>query len=225
MRRCQGRRHVLQLGRRAAAWRPVDCPTKAGSSLRTSPARTDGRTDPNRLLARHLADDLTGADWTLHRTPFPANARLVKPPARHRRLTFVPNADDSFGTGSEGFNNAVSDQLSSRCQANRCVVKSGQDVSSRSRCEAGRNRSGDRSRPAVDPPDVVRIPDEIGSGQWAMFFRIVLTDDAARRRLRDVAPRLVGGLAQQLDFPGMGVFHYHNFRSVSEQAMLEPAWA
>jgi hypothetical protein len=33
-------------------------------------------------------------------------------------------------------------------------------------------------------------------------------------------------LAQQLDFPGMGVFPYHNFRSVSEQSMLqEPAWA
>src|SRR5277367_5512848 len=78
-------------------------------------------------------------------------------------------------------------------------------------------------------PDVVRIRYEIGedwSGQWAIFFRIVLTDDAARLRLRDVAPRVVWGLAQQLDFPGMAVFPYHNFRSVSEQAMLqEPAWA
>jgi hypothetical protein len=78
-------------------------------------------------------------------------------------------------------------------------------------------------------PDVVRIRYEIGedwSGQWAIFFRIVLNDDAARRRLRDVATRIVSGLAQQLDFPSMGVFPYHNFRSVSEQAMLqEPAWA
>ena len=77
--------------------------------------------------------------------------------------------------------------------------------------------------------DLVRIRYEIGedwSGRWAIFFRIVLTDDAARHRLRDVAPRVVWGLAQQLDFPGMGVFPYHNFRSVSEQAMLqEPAWA
>ena len=35
--------------------------------------------------------------------------------------------------------------------------------------------------------DVVRIRYEIGedwSGQWAIFFRIVLKDDAARRRLR-----------------------------------------
>jgi hypothetical protein len=77
--------------------------------------------------------------------------------------------------------------------------------------------------------DVVRIRYEIGedwSGQWAIFFRIVLTDDAARRRLRDVATRVVWGLARELDFPSMGVFPYHNFRSLSEQAMLqEPAWA
>jgi hypothetical protein len=78
-------------------------------------------------------------------------------------------------------------------------------------------------------PDVARIRYEIGqdwSGQWAIFFRVVLSDDAARRRLREVATRVVWGLAQQLDFPGMNVFPYHNFRSVSEQAKLqEPAWA
>ena len=78
-------------------------------------------------------------------------------------------------------------------------------------------------------PDVVRIRYEIGedwSGQWAIFFRIVLTDDAARRRLREVATKVVWGLSRELDFPGMGVFPYHNFRSLSEQAMLqEPAWA
>ncbi len=78
-------------------------------------------------------------------------------------------------------------------------------------------------------PDVVRIRYEIGedwSGQWAIFFRVVLNDEAARRRLRDVAGKVIWGLANELDFPGMGVFPYHNFRSVSEQATLqEPAWA
>jgi hypothetical protein len=78
-------------------------------------------------------------------------------------------------------------------------------------------------------PDVVRIRYEVAedwSNQWAIFFRIVLTDDAARRRLRDVATKVVWGLAQELDFPSMGVFPYHNFRSESEQATLqEPAWA
>ena len=78
-------------------------------------------------------------------------------------------------------------------------------------------------------PDVVRIRYEIGedwSGQWAIFFRVVLSDDAAKRRLRDIAGKVVWGLAGQLDFPGMGVFPYHNFRSASEQeALQEPAWA
>jgi hypothetical protein len=77
--------------------------------------------------------------------------------------------------------------------------------------------------------DVVRIRYEIGEdwkGQWAIFFRIVLSDDAARKRLRETAARVARGLEQGLDFPGMGVTPYHNFRSLSEQAMLqEPAWA
>ena len=56
-------------------------------------------------------------------------------------------------------------------------------------------------------PEVVRIRYEIGedwSGQWAIFFRVVLTDDAARHRLRDIATKVVWGLAQQLDFSSMG---------------------
>lgn len=78
-------------------------------------------------------------------------------------------------------------------------------------------------------PDVVHIRYEIGedwSGQWSIFFRVILADDAAKHRLRDVATKVVWGLARQLDFPSMGVFPYHNFRSVSEQkALREPAWA
>ena len=78
-------------------------------------------------------------------------------------------------------------------------------------------------------PDVVRIRYEIDqdwSGEWAIFFRIVLTDDAARNRLRDVRPKVVWGLAQRLDLDSLGVFAYHDFRSISEQEKLqEPAWA
>ena len=78
-------------------------------------------------------------------------------------------------------------------------------------------------------PDVVRIRYEIGedwSGQWSIFFRIVLTDDAAKNRLRDVMTKVVWGLARELDFPALGVYPYHDFRSESEQARLqEPAWA
>jgi hypothetical protein len=78
-------------------------------------------------------------------------------------------------------------------------------------------------------PDVVRIRYGIGedwSGQWAIFFRIVLSDEAARYRLRDVANNLERKLAEHLNFPALGVFPYHNFRSSSEQAELrEEAWA
>ena len=78
-------------------------------------------------------------------------------------------------------------------------------------------------------PDVVRIRYGIAedwSGEWAIFFRIVLTDEAARHRLIEVRSKVVSGLSRRLDYPVMGVFPYHNFRSVSEQeALQEPAWA
>jgi hypothetical protein len=78
-------------------------------------------------------------------------------------------------------------------------------------------------------PDVLRIRYDIGedwSGQWAIFFRVVLSDEAARRRLNRVAGDIVGRLAERLNFQEMGVFPYHNFRSASEQAALrEEAWA
>jgi hypothetical protein len=78
-------------------------------------------------------------------------------------------------------------------------------------------------------PDVRHIRYEIGedwSGQWAIFFRIVMSDEAATLRLREVATKVVWRLAERLDFAALGVFPYHNFRSESEQATLrEEAWA
>src|SRR5208337_1775488 len=79
-------------------------------------------------------------------------------------------------------------------------------------------------------PDVVHIRYDIGqdwSGDWAIFFRIVLSDDASRTpRLHGVAREVVSRLAERLDFSSMGLLAYHNFRSVSEQAVLrEEAWA
>jgi hypothetical protein len=76
--------------------------------------------------------------------------------------------------------------------------------------------------------DVRQIRYEISedwSGQWAIVFRVLLTDDAARRRLSNVASEVVHGLANELDFYGLGVFPYHDFRSESEQAVLqEETW-
>jgi hypothetical protein len=78
-------------------------------------------------------------------------------------------------------------------------------------------------------PDVVYIRYEIGEdwrGDWAIFFRVILSDEAGRVRLRETATKVVSRLAEQLDFQSLGVFPYHNFRSVSEQAALrEKAWA
>jgi hypothetical protein len=78
-------------------------------------------------------------------------------------------------------------------------------------------------------PDVIHIRYELGedwSGQWAIFFRVVLSDDAAKHRLRKVATNFEWGLAERLDFATLGVLPYHNFRSESEQAALrEEAWA
>jgi hypothetical protein len=79
-------------------------------------------------------------------------------------------------------------------------------------------------------PDVVHIRYDIGqdwSGDWAIFFRVVLSDDASSKtRLREVTTEVVGGLEDRLDFSSMGLLPYHNFRSVSEQAVLrEETWA
>jgi len=78
-------------------------------------------------------------------------------------------------------------------------------------------------------PDVVHIRYDIGkdwSGDWAIFFRILLSDQAAACRLRDVTSRVVRALEERVDFVSLGLFAYYNFRSVSEQAVLrEEAWA
>lgn len=78
-------------------------------------------------------------------------------------------------------------------------------------------------------PDVVHIRYDIGrdwGGDWAIYFRVLLSDEASERRLREVATKVVWKLAQRIDFPSMGLLPYHNFRSESEQAVLrEEAWA
>ena len=78
--------------------------------------------------------------------------------------------------------------------------------------------------------DVVRIRYEIGedwSGQWAIFFRVLLSDDASEpKNLREIAPRVVWRMSERLDLPGLGLFPYFNFRSEAEQALdKDLAWA
>ena len=79
-------------------------------------------------------------------------------------------------------------------------------------------------------PDVAHIRYEIGedwSGQWAIFFRVLLSDDASEpKNLRDIAPRVVWRMSERLDLPGLGLFPYFNFRSEAEQEIVkDSAWA
>lgn len=79
-------------------------------------------------------------------------------------------------------------------------------------------------------PSVQRIRFEIGqdwSGDWSIFFRILLSDEASREHnLRGIAAQVEQRLSEKIDFPALGIFAYFNFRSQSEQAELrEPAWA
>ena len=75
-------------------------------------------------------------------------------------------------------------------------------------------------------PDVVNINYNIAqdwSGDWAIFFRVLLSDEASTKRLREVSTNVVGRISETLDFPALGVFPYFDFRSQSEQAVLQQA--
>jgi hypothetical protein len=78
-------------------------------------------------------------------------------------------------------------------------------------------------------PEVQRIRYDIGqdwSGQWAIFFRVLLSDEASARHLREVTTQVVWRMSERLNLPELGLFPYFDFRSVSEQAKLnEPEWA
>jgi hypothetical protein len=86
-----------------------------------------------------------------------------------------------------------------------------------------------RTVEAALKPDVVRIRYSIGtdwSDEPAVYFRVVLSDDAAAHRLREIAREVRERLNDRLDFSALGVRPYHHFRSESEQAALkEEAWA
>jgi hypothetical protein len=79
------------------------------------------------------------------------------------------------------------------------------------------------------PPDVLNINYDIEpdwSGDWGIFFPVLLSDDASAARLREVTNDVVSRMSELIDFPSLGVFAYFNFRSRSEQDVLrEEAWA
>jgi len=78
-------------------------------------------------------------------------------------------------------------------------------------------------------PDVVRIRfsiDQDWSGDWSIFFRIVLSDRASREaRLSETTERATARLSEELNLAESDLFAYFNFRSQSEQAVLrEKEW-
>ncbi len=80
-------------------------------------------------------------------------------------------------------------------------------------------------------PSVVRIRYTLGhdwAGDPAVFFRIILSDDASKRdRLLSAANDVSAAIEQRIEpLEQWGVLPYFSFRSQSEQAQLnEPAWA
>ena len=56
-------------------------------------------------------------------------------------------------------------------------------------------------------PDVVRIRYEIGedwSGQWAIFFRVLLSDEVNAKRLRDITAQVMWRMSERLNLPELG---------------------
>lgn len=78
-------------------------------------------------------------------------------------------------------------------------------------------------------PDVLNINYDIAqdwTGEWAIFFRVLLSDEASAHRLSEVTTAIERRLSDAIDFPSLDTFAYFNFRSRSEQDVLrEEAWA
>jgi len=79
-------------------------------------------------------------------------------------------------------------------------------------------------------PDVVRIRfslDEDWTGDPSVFFRVVLSDEAPRRkRLGAIAKRVISTIESEVLPDDLGLNSYFNFRLVSEQSKLkDPKWA
>lgn len=74
-------------------------------------------------------------------------------------------------------------------------------------------------------PQLPKSSPEIKSGEWAVFFRVMLSDDVLQDKLGDVATRVMWRTTDRLDLPNLGLFPYFDFRRESEQASRrEPAW-
>ena len=90
-------------------------------------------------------------------------------------------------------------------------------------------RAGAKRAERALAPDVVRIMfglAEDSTGQISLFFRIVISDDAAKpNRLRESTQRIIAKVSKEIKADELGLESYFNFRSRSEQAALkDPFW-
>jgi hypothetical protein len=80
-------------------------------------------------------------------------------------------------------------------------------------------------------PDVVRIRytlDEDWTGEPSIFFKVVLSDDAAGKesKLGEISWRAINRIRDKVKPEELGLNSYFNFRSLSEYNELnDPAWA
>ncbi len=77
-------------------------------------------------------------------------------------------------------------------------------------------------------PDVIRIRMQLRldeSGDPAIYFRVILSDEAAKRDLWEVTQRVRARLSGELGLEHSDRFPYFRFRTMSEQAVLRnPIW-
>jgi|HubBroStandDraft_6_1064221.scaffolds.fasta_scaffold597542_1 hypothetical protein len=64
------------------------------------------------------------------------------------------------------------------------------------------------------------------TGEWAVFFRVVLSDEViSRTRRLEITRRLSSRIRDEIDLPNLGIMPHFNFRTESEQAELkDPDW-
>jgi len=69
--------------------------------------------------------------------------------------------------------------------------------------------------------------DQDWTGEWAVFFRVVLSDEVASRTRRlETGNRVISRIMDELDLPNLGMMPHFDFRTESEQAeMNDRDWA
>ena len=90
-------------------------------------------------------------------------------------------------------------------------------------------RAGAQKAERALAPDVIRIMfsfAEDWTGEVSLFFRIVISDDAAKpTRLRESTQRIIAKVSREIRAEELGLETYFNFRSRSEQtALKDPLW-